>query len=89
MTSQVGSDFCLSCVLLIVVVLAELDAMSSDAGYMTKRDVCACRPSLNTFVGLPAYHGAFIPGTVAMEERYMNLLLVMKEATARFSEASK
>ena len=42
--------------------------------------------AMTTFVYSSAYKDAYVPGTIDMTERYMNLIAVINEATARFPE---
>ncbi len=51
--------------------------------------MCTCKDAVSTYVETTPYQSSYMPGTIVMEERYMNLLIVLNEATMRFPESSK
>jgi len=69
---------------LTVAVFADLDRMSSAC--LPSRDTreCTGKNAISTYVELSPCQSPYVPGTIAMEDRYMNLLMVLTEASTRF-----
>lgn len=71
-------------VVLTITVLSSLDEMSSNSSTGHGKQICRWSQPVKGFIESSAVQSAYIPGTIAMEERYINLLIVMGEATAMF-----
>ena len=58
--------------------------------WLTRRDrSCNCSHSVRLFVDAPPVKSSFVPGLITMEERYINLLVVLNEASAKFPDESQ
>lgn len=77
---------------LTTTVTTRRDELSSNTSTSRRSEVCSevctCSHPFRGFIESPAYQSSYVPGAITMEERYMNLLLVMNEATMRFPESS-
>lgn len=71
-----------------VVAFAALKKHPSST-WLTRRDrSCNCSHSVRLFVDAPPVKSSFVPGLITMEERYINLLVVLNEASAKFPDGS-
>ena len=72
--------------MLTVAVFADLERMSSKNSLVHGDKALTCEHAISTYVKSTPYQSPYTPGTITMEERYMSLLTVLNEASARFPE---